>query len=428
MSGSLVADLGVGPEIWLFITLLSCLTLFFKFHRFWSVRNLDLLMIFAMAPGMQLLVGHRLTTTFWAYILLFAGSLLWLIRTLLDFGLSRRPLIEPNLNASGLACLTVGVLGLFIAETVILPVGEGANRNPADNSTGQRADPPGFQSEVVDETVDTVMHIVPLPRSLAEKPRPVVLQRVLACLAHIILVLGLIQVGRIHFDRPVAGLSVAACHLLLPYLRFALVDTGQLVPAALIVMALVYHQRPLVTGGLIGLASGWMPACIGLIPLWTGFYFRRGALRFGLTAALVVSGCGILGVGWPSLSSWSRALGARSLAEAGLLPSPTPPTYGSFWSEVDPSFRWPILIAYLAMVVVVSIWPKDKNFGELIAFSAAVLIGSQFWYLDAGGTLVILYLPLVVLMMFRPTLGVRRARMRFGQPSLTTQKTLFSSF
>ena len=31
---------------------------------------------------------------------------------------------------------------------------------------------------------------------------------------------------------------------------------------------------------------------------------------------------------------------------------------------------------------------------------AAVLIAAQFWYPDAGGTLVLLYLPLIVLMMF----------------------------
>ena len=59
MSGSLVADLGIGPEIWLFLTLLGCVTLFFKFSRIWSVRNLDLLLLFALAPGMMLLVGQR---------------------------------------------------------------------------------------------------------------------------------------------------------------------------------------------------------------------------------------------------------------------------------------------------------------------------------------------------------------------------------
>ena len=47
---------------------------------------------------------------------------------------SRRPLLEPNLNASGLLCLSVGVLGLLLAETVSLPVEDGAARNPAEPS------------------------------------------------------------------------------------------------------------------------------------------------------------------------------------------------------------------------------------------------------------------------------------------------------
>ncbi len=51
MNSSLVTDLGLGPEVWLFLSLLSCVTLFFKFSRVWSVRNLDLLLLFVLAPG-----------------------------------------------------------------------------------------------------------------------------------------------------------------------------------------------------------------------------------------------------------------------------------------------------------------------------------------------------------------------------------------
>ena len=50
-------------------------------------------------------------------------------------------------------------------------------------------------------------------------------------------------------------------------------------------------------------------------------------------------------------------------------------------------------------------WPADKNLAELIALSAALLVASQFWYLDKGGALVMLYLPLAIAMMFRPTLA-----------------------
>ena len=80
--------------------------------------------------------------------------------------------------------------------------------------------------------------------------------------------------------------------------------------------------------------------------------------------------------------------------------------------SIDSSFRFPVLIAYLALVLFTMIWPADKNLAELIALSAALLVASQFWYLDKGGTLVMLYLPLAIAMMFRPTLDDPKAGWR----------------
>ena len=58
-----MTDLGLGPEVWLFLSLLACVTLFFKFSRFWSVRNLDLLLLFVLVPGMMLIVGNGRATS-----------------------------------------------------------------------------------------------------------------------------------------------------------------------------------------------------------------------------------------------------------------------------------------------------------------------------------------------------------------------------
>jgi hypothetical protein len=176
----------------------------------------------------------------------------------------------------------------------------------------------------------------------------------------------------------------------------------------LIVAAIAVSLRPALAGGLIGMAAGWMPACLGLIALWAGYYQGRDRRRFAAVAlALVFTGAALA---WavPSLALWSRAMGARSLAEAGLLPHVEAPLEGSFWSGIDVNYRLPVVIGYLALVAVTSIWPTNKNLGELIALSAALLVASQFWYLDKGGTLVLLYLPLVLLMMFRPTLTAKR--------------------
>jgi hypothetical protein len=67
-----------------------------------------------------------------------------------------------------------------------------------------------------------------------------------------------------------------------------------------------------------------------------------------------------------------------------------------------------VLIAYVALVIITMLWPAEKSLAELIALSGALLVASQFWYLDKGGALVMLYLPLAITMMFRPTLATRR--------------------
>ncbi len=424
VNSSLVIDLGLGPEIWLFLSLLCCMTLFFKFSRFWSVRNLDLLLLFVLAPGMMVLSGKGDQPSWNAYVCLFIGSGLWLIRCCADLGLARRPLLEPNLSASGLLCLSVGVLGLLLAETVSLPVGDGAGRNPAEPSgRGERsAAVPDNPNAAVRQVLELAKEMAPLPLSLKQELPQVIVARVLASLAHLALVLGLVGIGWKHFERSLTGLAMAACYLLLPYTRMALVDSTQLIPSALIVAAVFWHPRPAIAGALIGLAAGWLPACLGLIALWCGFYRGRGALKFFSVALAVILGCAIVGH-WAALGNWPSVLGARSIAEVGLLPQFEPRSTSSFWVSIDPSFRLPVLICYFALVIIFGMLPADKNLAELIALSAALLVASQFWYLDKGGALVMLYLPLVIAMMFRPTLTLRKPlspahRRRSIRPSL----------
>ncbi len=426
MNGSLVTDLGLTAEVWIFLSLLVCVTLFFKFSRFWSVRNLDLLLLFVLAPGMMLIVAHPHHHPWSAYIWLFLGSGLWLVRCWADVGLSRRPLLEPNLNASGLLCLSVGVLSLLLAETISLPVEDGAGRNPAEPSgredRASAAAVPAKSSAELPPPIDKIQKSLPQP--LKHLQPTLIVGRVLASIAHLSLVLGLLAIGWRHFNRPLTGIAMAACYLLLPYTRMALVDSGQLVPAALIVAAVLWHNRPALAGALIGLAAGWVPACLGLIALWCGFYRGRGAWRFTCLAAIVVATCALLGIWVPELRDWARDLGARSIDEVGLFPLVENKFPGSFWVSIDSSFRLPVLIAYLALVIFTMFWPADKNLAELIALSAALLVASQFWYLDKGGTLVMLYLPLAIAMMFRPTIAVRRAaapahQRRAKRPSLS---------
>ena len=73
---------------------------------------------------------------------------------------------------------------------------------------------------------------------------------------------------------------------------------------------------------------------------------------------------------------------------------------GSHWA-----YRLPVFIAYVAFIVLTMFWPTPRNLAQVIAQSAAVVIGVQFWYADQGGLYVLWYVPLVLLMVFRPNLS-----------------------
>jgi hypothetical protein len=400
VTDTLVADLGLPPEVWLILTVVSCLALCFKFDRFWSIRNLDLVLLFALTPGLVRLVGRTDAQPWGAFAWLFAGSAVWFARCLLDLGLVRRPLLEPNLNAGGLACFLAGLLGLVLVETVILPGTRGAARNPSDPHARQAR--PDGSATAQDAGPTAVVH-----RMLRRAPRPAVLKRIAAALGHLGISLGLIFTGARHFGRPTIGLAMAVAYLILPYSRIALLDSGQLVPAALLTLAVLAYRRPLMAGLQMGLAAIWIPAVAGLLPLWAGFYWGAGARRF-LSASIALVVLGIVGGTIPPLADFGRGLGARSLAEAGLLPTSEAPSAGSFWAGVEPAYRLPVLVLYVALVGVAAYWPAGKDMAQLIALSAGLLVASQFWYLDEGGTLVVLYLPLLLMMVFRPNLSTKR--------------------
>src|SRR5260370_27443295 len=94
-------------------------------------------------------------------------------------------------------------------------------------------------------------------------------------------------------------------------------------PAAFIAAALVVYTKPSLAAALIGLAAGWMPACIGLLPLWAGFYRRQGFWRFVGVGVAVAVVCFLLRL--TRLDSLARVLGARVLAGRGPLPDVPPP-------------------------------------------------------------------------------------------------------
>ncbi|MCH7727673.1 MAG: hypothetical protein IH991_14500, partial [Planctomycetes bacterium] len=47
----------IAPTTWVYLSSILMLGLFFKFNRVWSIRNLDLILLILLAPGL-LLVFH----------------------------------------------------------------------------------------------------------------------------------------------------------------------------------------------------------------------------------------------------------------------------------------------------------------------------------------------------------------------------------
>ena len=92
----------------------------------------------------------------------------------------------------------------------------------------------------------------------------------------------ILMVGYWHFDNIKTGIAAATLYLLLPYTALLTGVVDHVLPAALLIWAIVAYRRPLISGMLIGLAFGVIYYPAYLLPLWVGFYWRRGLLRFSL--------------------------------------------------------------------------------------------------------------------------------------------------
>lgn len=104
------------PTTWFYVSTLIILAVFFKFNRFWSVRNFDLLGLILITPGLILLA---MRDDQWGYAWLFGVGFFAAIRLIFDTVMVRRPLLEPNLTPGGLAFSCFFLLCFVIAALTI---------------------------------------------------------------------------------------------------------------------------------------------------------------------------------------------------------------------------------------------------------------------------------------------------------------------
>jgi hypothetical protein len=231
----------------------------------------------------------------------------------------------------------------------------------------------------------------------------VVTARVMAILAQLAIVIGLVLVGMRHFDNIKTGIAVAALYLLLPYTAMWTGSVTHALPGALLVWALVMYRRPLAAGILIGLALGTIYYPLFLLPLWISFYWQRGAVRF-LAGVAAATGLLLLVLACTSIDSPMFFAGLRRFLAAWRPADADAGVWGQFW---QPEYRYPILAAYIGLCLSMVLWPAQKNLGTLVGYSAAVMLGTQFWHAHSGGLALAWYLPMLLLTIFRPNLEDR---------------------
>jgi hypothetical protein len=500
----------VNSTTWVYLSSLLMLGLYFKFSRFWSVRNLDLILLILMAPGLLMaqyggearvkaarlaqreklqaaaetevpattsgpiadaiepgppepaksvapavggpsgrpagtaprarsetappgqktpgeaaaaaLLEHSGNIEKLGFLWLFGVGGLLVVRLLLDPTMARRPLLEPNLTAGGLSFIGCSLFVFLMANVI---TSQPAWETPVDAPSIQRIASGDTSLENGAPEIRrgpgyAILNMIPCIPTMPLVPEGVpgagydhsyvTAARVIAILCHLAVVVGLVAIGYWHFGSTKTGVGVATLYLMLPYTAQMTGYIDHVVPAALLVWAVLCYRRPLTAGLLLGLATSLVYYPLFLLPLWLSFYWRRGLMRFlgGVAAMLVVMATSLAFL--PSASYWEnlqQMFGLWLPVQTGL-----EGIWGLGW---NPVYRVPVLAAFCVLSGTLAMWPAQKNLGTLLSCSAAVMVATQFWHGYGGGLYMAWYLPLALLTIFRPNLEDRVALVVLGE-------------
>ena len=412
------------PTTWAYISALMMIGIYFKFRRFWSVRNLDLVGLICFSPGL-LLVYHGLPMQHGTRTRSAAargrrigpGGLRLAVRR-------QRLLPDPPAARPGDGPPTaVGAEPLGQRPDVYgrLPAGvsDGQRHHQPEGAAGirvgqtgrrSRQQSPGYEwfykfAGFANEAMVSAEPDAVATRSHREAMILAATTRTAAILAHLAIVAGMVWLGYRHFDNIHTGVAAATLYLLTFYTSQLTSHVDHVVPAALLVWVVAAYRLPLLSGVLLGLAAGLIYYPLFLLPLWCSFYWRRGLVRFvcGVLLAMALLAAS-LALNWHDLATFLTRSADDRLAQSARRRA-----ISGFWKYYDPSYRIPVLALFVAICGGMAIWPAQKNLGTLLSCSAAVMLATQFWHAHEGGLCMAWYLPLLILTIFRPNLEDRVA-------------------
>ena len=211
------------------------------------------------------------------FVYLFIVEALILIRLMLDPLMVRRPLLDPNLTSGGLTFIGISMFIFMMANVV--------NSDSRNQVTQGPALGPGY----------ALMNMLPaIPtRPISEAPGGASPQmsyeltssqlnlariaKTLAIAAQLAIVTGIVLIANRHFGNLQAGVGCATLYLMLPYTAQMTGRVDHVVPAALLLWAILSYRRPIIAGVFMGLACGLVYYPLFLLPLWFSFYWQRGS-------------------------------------------------------------------------------------------------------------------------------------------------------
>lgn len=411
---------------WVYLSSLLTIGLYFKFSRFWSVRNLDLVGLIMFAPGL-VLVSYGSTgrspdpsVEHIGYIWLFVVGGIFLVRMLMDSTMVRRPLLEPNLSVGGMTFLGVSLLVFLMTNVansdpaeLVPPVEQVGENTTGDEEQRHREATTGLQkygprhpvlSLLPEISTQTFFSSSAYRSPQIDDPYRATAARTISILSHLAVVIGMVVIGYRHFDNIKTGIAAAVLYLLLPYTAEMTGRVAHALPAALLVWAIVTYRRPMIAGLFLGLAIGTIYYPLFLLPLWISFYWQRGVVRF-TTGVLLALG---LAIGISALYPVNNVFIDDMQQMLGIA-MPKLEHLEGFWKFVPGEYRLPVIATFVALGGSFAIWPAQKNLGTLMSCTAAMMLGSQFWNAHGGGLCMAWYLPLLLLTIFRPNLEDRVA-------------------
>ena len=473
---------------WFYLSTILMVSIYFKFNRFISIRNLDILMLALLAPGI-LIVQHsanarqfvepdviewnekvqnqelfedddetpfgkmnadgikRLSPEelqaakkrlkvlsdefqvikdfqFTGYVWLFVISGALMARMLADPFMIRRPLLEPNLEFSGLTFLTIVLLFFLIANIVAASASQEDIRvaeKGKDLATAQAPETNPVSSKGPGYSLLFLFPVVPtfvtdkhneeltaeVPTGSAPNTSMVIVTKVMAIFGQLAIVVGIYLIGFQHFGNTRMGIGIVTLYLLLPYTAEMTGRIIHILPAAAMVWAVVCYRRPYWAGTFLGLAMGLAYYPLFLLPLWFSFYWHNGLRQFFVGFLTLIL---VLAVTLVFTSSDIAQFGQNLQIMFGIW-TPIMDGLTGFWEEgaTDSSYRIPVMATFFCLSVSFAAWPAQKDLGTLLSCSAALMLAVQFWNGFGGGLLMAWYLPLTLMTMFRPNLEDRTA-------------------